>query len=290
MALRLSQKKTTILNLDPAEAAYLFHNDGCYKFTGKTISELNDSNLAKNAWALLDSPRPGTFPNPIFTSEYSRVYMVYASSPNNLRYKHLIKQNNCRIAVMRAWSFPEIWVGSVKEFWLMPNVPAVTNPINRTTLRKRQPSEGDRELLREQFLKYGPSPRTMLTLYDRAQTTQDLDEQIDAAIKKIKMSTLPELVEIAKGEGSAKAIDQQISHSVILVYPHPGRRSSIRADVISHHVFQLIADRLFVRGFEELVNTYRLFRDVDELSVSAGWAFEFYATGCWQINMVVFSI
>jgi hypothetical protein len=48
------------------------------------------------------------------------------------------------------------------------------------------------------------------------------------------------------------------------------------ADIITYHVFQLLADKLFVRGFENMVKTYRLFHDLNPLSVSAGWIFEYY--------------
>ena len=48
----------------------------------------------------------------------------------------------------------------------------------------------------------------------------------------------------------------------------------MQVDIITYHVFQLLADKLFVRGFENMVKTYRLFHDLNPLSVSAGWIFE----------------
>ena len=50
----------------------------------------------------------------------------------------------------------------------------------------------------------------------------------------------------------------------------------MQVDIITYHVFQLLADKLFVRGLENVVKTYRLSHDLNPLSVSAGWIFEYY--------------
>jgi hypothetical protein len=68
----------------------------------------------------------------------------------------------------------------------------------------------------------------------------------------------------------------KLSHSIILAYLDPTRRTKILDDIITYHVFQLLADKLFVKEFENMVKTYRLFHDLNPLGVSAGWIFEYY--------------
>ena len=138
----------------------------------------------------------------------------------------------------------------------------------------RQLNEGDQDVLHRNFQKYGPSARNLFRLYTGVLTTAELDYAIERALHSIDTDKLAALVEMAGG-GVLSYGPPNISHSVILVYPDPTRRIML-ADVISRHVSQLLADRLLLKGWEELVKTYRLFHDIYPLSSAAGWMFEYY--------------
>ena len=79
-----------------------------------------------------------------------------------------------------------------------------------------------------------------------------------------------------EAEGNIRIGQSNISHSVILVYPDPKNRSNMLVEAISRHVCMLLAGELFKQGFEEIARTYRMFRDINPLSVGAGWMFEYY--------------
>jgi hypothetical protein len=143
----------------------------------------------------------------------------------------------------------------------------------------RQPNEGDQDNLYRYFKKYGPSSRNLIGLYIGALTTVRLDHALERALKSIDMDKLEELVEMARGDVPSSG-PPNISHSVILVYPDP-MSSIMLAEIISSHVFQLFADRLFFKEWEALVKTYRLFGDINSLSQSAGWISSFIATTCF---------
>ena len=121
--------------------------------------------------------------------------------------------------------------------------------------------------LRAYFEKYGSSARNLYDLYDNSRTTVELDRTIKEALDGIDMDGVRSFSRQARG--NVQIGQSNISHSVILVYPDPTTRTHI-VEVI---VCILIAHRLFVKGFEEIVQTYRMFRP---LSTGAGWLFEYY--------------
>jgi hypothetical protein len=159
---------------------------------------------------------------------------------------------------------------------------AITESITSAMLR-RQPNDhvvglvhhhGQQDRLHGYFRKYGPSARTLYMLYDGKRTPAELDDVINNALDGINIDGLRKLIHEAKGR--IRLGQSNISHSVILVYPDPKNRSNMLVDVISRHVCMLLADELYKQGINELVRTYRLFRDIDPLSVGAGWMFEYY--------------
>ena len=139
-----------------------------------------------------------------------------------------------------------------------------------------QPNEGCQDFLHRNFPKYGPSARNLFCLYTGVLTTAELDGAIETALKSIDTDKLEALVGMARGDVPSST-PLNISHSAILVYPGPTRRIML-ADAIFRHVFQLLANRLFIRGWEAMVKTYRLFHDINPLSPAAGWMI---ATACF---------
>jgi hypothetical protein len=113
-------------------------------------------------------------------------------------------------------------------------------------------------------------------LYEGTITTTEMENAIERALKNTDVDDLQRLVDMARGGVSVTPDQREVSHSIILAYPDPTSRTNMLADIITYHVFQLLADKLFVRGFENMVKTYRLFHDLNPLSVSAGWIFEYY--------------
>jgi hypothetical protein len=89
---RLSERKKTILNLDPSEAILLFDSSGYYIFRGRYIMDL--SPMADGAWALVDSFYRSVAPNPLLTSPLSPVFMVFSCSPNENRYNDYESQKS----------------------------------------------------------------------------------------------------------------------------------------------------------------------------------------------------
>jgi hypothetical protein len=116
LVLRLSQKKKTILNLNPNDHIRLFDKSGCYVFTGTAIDDLLSSTLSHDAWALLDSPDPKVSPNPILSAVEVPMFKVFSSFPNEDRYKVFKVQNGALLHVMDNWSFHEILAGFVQLF------------------------------------------------------------------------------------------------------------------------------------------------------------------------------
>ena len=156
---------------------------------------------------------------------------------------------------------------------------AITDSITSAMLHRQsnddeQSNDSEQDRLHGYFWKYGPSARTLFSLYNGSTTPATLDDVINHALCRITVDSLETLVDNATGD--IQTGQSNISHSIILVYPDPGNRSIMLVDVISHHVFLLIADALFKHGFKEITRAYHLFCDINPLSASAGWMFEYY--------------
>ena len=85
--------------------------------------------MADDAWALLDTFTLDVDPNPLLTSPFSPVFMVFVYSPNENRYKDH-KQKNAMYHVMDNWTFDEIWAGFVH--FSIPNHLPITDPTRAT--------------------------------------------------------------------------------------------------------------------------------------------------------------
>ena len=210
-------------------------------------------------------------PHPFLTSPRSPVFMVFPCSPNLDRYSDYRKQNEVMYYVMDNWTFDEIWAGFVH--FSIPNHLPITDPDTRATLRPA--GKVDQKMLHDYFTRYGPSPKTMYDLYDGDTKPKVLDDTIYRALRNITPEHLKDLLSEAKGYLGPPS---DKSHAVILVSPHPETRALLHGEIITHHVFQLIAERLFKNDILALVRTYKLFSNADiaHLSITCGWLFDYY--------------
>ena len=232
------------------------------------------SGMARDAWALLDVPTNTVNPHPFLTSPLSPVFMVFACSPNDNRYKDYKKQKRAMYYTMDNWTFDEIWAGFV-HFSILNHLP-VTDLATRATLRSA--GSVDQKTLYDYFTKYGPSARTMYELYDGDTTPEWLDENINLAFENISVKRLQRLVYEAKGylQGSTNA--QSLSHSIILSSPNRNDRSMLHGEIITHYVFQRLVEKMIENDILALIQTYKIFSNagVTELGVTCGWLFEHY--------------
>ena len=231
--------------------------------------------MARGAWALLDTFGHDVDPSPLLTSPLSPVFMVFTCSPNENRYKDYKKQNEVMYYVMDNWTFNEIWAGFV-HFSTIPNHLPITDPATRTTLRPA--GKVDQKVLYDYFTKYGSSARTMYGLYDGRNTPEELDQKMNEAFEKITPDLLQRLVYEAKGLVQGLTTEKQsISHSVILVSPNRANRAMLHGEIITHYVFQHLAEKLFQNNILTLIQTYKIFANTElELGTTCRWIFEYY--------------
>lgn len=63
------------------------------------------------AWALVDSNASLVHPREEFIGDTSQLFVIQATSPQPLRWKEWSKQLNAPLAVMKAWSWEELYIG-----------------------------------------------------------------------------------------------------------------------------------------------------------------------------------
>ena len=233
------------------------------------------SGMARDAWALLDVPTNTDKPHRFLTSPHSPVFMVFACSPNENRYKDYEKQKGAMYYTMDNWTFDEIWAGFV-HFSILNHLP-VTDLATRATLRSA--GSVDQKTFYDYFTKYGPSARTMYELYDGRTTPEELDLKINAALENINLVRLKRLVYEAKGYLHGSTTDKQsLNHSIILSSPNRNDRSMLHGEIITHYVFQRLVEKMFQNDILALIQTYKIFSNavLTELGVTCGWLFEHY--------------
>jgi hypothetical protein len=71
-------------------------------------------------WALVDSNTNVVEPHELFTNSYSSFFLVQAASPKTARWKSWSKELGAHKAVMRPWSWDEIYIaGLAKTFYIV---------------------------------------------------------------------------------------------------------------------------------------------------------------------------
>jgi hypothetical protein len=68
-------------------------------------------------WALVDSNAQVVQPRGEFTDTHSKFYLVQAASPQPARWKAWKKYLSASIAVMKPWSWDEIYIGGSASSW-----------------------------------------------------------------------------------------------------------------------------------------------------------------------------
>jgi len=89
-----------------------------------------DSGRYSGAWALVDSNFREPTPRDEVASSESKFFVIQASSPQPSRWKEWSKQRNAPLAVMKAWTWEELYIGgSVDTFFL--GTRALTEPPSK---------------------------------------------------------------------------------------------------------------------------------------------------------------
>ena len=103
--------------LDKEPTAFQLDSKRVFVFFGPTDvqvcpnGERLDPEKFPGAWALVDSNASLIQPEEKLISDRSKYFVIQATSPQPLRWKAWSKYCDAELAVMKAWSWPELYIG-----------------------------------------------------------------------------------------------------------------------------------------------------------------------------------
>jgi hypothetical protein len=218
------------------------------------------------AWALVDSGSELIRPREELTTGKSKFFVIQASSPQPSRWKEWSKQLNAPLAVMKAWTWEELYIEGSVDTFLGSHM---LTELHRTTF-ETPPIEGS--VLREVFTKYGPSARHCYELARSEKSRNTWEAVIPERLLEIpRIDTLIRRFSRGYVDANSEAI-LKASSQLFTINPNNDREPQVTlaSKHISSHLYNVITQE----GTRKFWLCFNQFYDVPRCRSAAGSLWE----------------